>query len=66
MEITQCGSGPFDSVLHISLLHVFEAGHALGWKWNGKLTGIAQSLASPLRLSSVTMLTLVSVTSLSQ
>lgn len=63
MEITQCGSGPFDSVLHISLLHVFEAGHALGWKWNGKLTGIAQSLA---RLSSVTMLTLVSVTSLSQ
>lgn len=48
-------SGPFDSVLHISLLlQVFEAGHALGWEWNGKLTGIAQSLDSHLSLSSVT------------
>lgn len=49
------GLGPFDSVLHISLLlQVFEAGHALGWEWNGKLTGTARSLASHLRLSLVT------------
>lgn len=47
-------SHPFDSALHTSLLQVFEAGHTLGGKWNGRLARIAQSPASHLRLSSVT------------
>lgn len=53
MKTIQCGDQAYSTVSLTSHSNiVFEAEHALGWKWNHKLTRIAQPLGSHLRLSS--------------